>query len=284
MKKLLFGLSLLLSATVMANPDKKALVEDVLDASNVKLSLTAIPNQLAQLPAMLPSLQNETPKAQRAFAQSFAEELHNKFNEADAYNYVVSYFLNHGDEAKLAEVNQWLTSEKGRGITQQEIQKQTGDFSVMQGFMQSFTPESLETERRLILQRFIDAMAMTQRIGDMTQKMVPKLIRNMGAAKGESSAQIEAEIARFNHVLMPQIEAFQEQMKPQMDLQFLASMTYLYADISDADLNAYADFVSSDAGRHYLDLAMESVMNYSMEWLAEVVPGMFNDEEGRAER
>lgn len=252
--------------------EKDVLVNDILEASSIKIALASIPNQMAQLPGMLPPPEGVEAADFQAFLKTFMSEIFTQFNEAEALNAVTDHFVKNGEAEHLSAILQWLTSETGRAITNQEILMQTSDMSGLMQHMQSFKADQLPAERKAILVEYINALDITRTMTDSMTKILPTMIREIGVAMGEDVVVLENKIKQISTIMEQQMAAQMQKMEQQMQQQMLASLSYFYKDFSDADLKAYSGFVNSPAGQHYLRLTMDSTMEYAMEWVAELLP------------
>lgn len=259
-------ITLLLAFNASAQNTKDILVDDIIQQSTIKIAVQGIPQQLAQIPQMLPV----DPENQSAFVEDFMIEISNNFNEAEALNSIRQYFIDNGDEQKLEQIKTWLTSPMGRRITQAELlAQQQVDFVAMQTFMQSYKPEGDDKERHQQFKKLFDTLNLTDKVFALMETLVPKMF----AVMTESSDTLKAlDADQLNQAFQQQLGGMKQNLGAVMEPQMIAAMAYQYRDLSATELNAYTEFMKTEAGEHFLDLSLYSGIDYTTEWMLEFMP------------
>ncbi|TDF36479.1 hypothetical protein EYS14_17285 [Alteromonadaceae bacterium M269] len=265
------SLLLLLSFTTYAQDKNAALVDDIMEQSSIKISIQSIPQQLAQIPQMLPISEEDKPE----FLEKFMGEIAANYNEADAFNHIRNYFIENGDAEKLKGVQEWLVSPMGRRITQAElISQQQLDFAKLQAFMQSYKPAGDDDPRHQQLVQLVDTLDLGNRIFALFETLVPKMfdvmLENSPALKELNAAGTE----NFSENFKQQLGAMKGGFDAAMSSQMIASMAFQFRDLSNEELAAYAAFMKTEAGQHFLDLSLHSGIEYTTEWMLNTLPNV----------
>lgn len=274
-----FSLLILLFSFCSHALEKPELVNAVLDESSIKMSLNGIPSQLAQLPAALQAVSVPEGAKKEQFLQfmaQFSQNVSSQFNEAEAYNYIKQYFVEHGDKEKLQTTLTWLQSPVGRTITNNEIQMQSGGLVQMQEFMASFSPENVPAERQAIFEELIAATDIAQMMTGTLKELMPTMMKSIGQMLGQDAQVIDERTSIFMAGFDQQMATVQAAMGEQIKQQMFAAFAYQFKDISNEDLRLYKDYFVSDAGQHFLELTFESSADYSLTWLVELLPSIEN--------
>jgi hypothetical protein len=257
--------------------EKPELVQAVLDQSSLKTSLNSIPSQLAQLPAALQALEAPEEAKKEQFLQfmaQFSQNIASQFNEAEAYDFITQYFIEHGDKQKLETTLEWLQSPVGRTITNNEIQMQLGGLAEMQAFMASFSPSTVPAERKVLFNELIEATDIAQMMAGTLKELMPTMMKSIGEMLGQDAEVIEQKTSTFMSGFDQQMASMQAAMGEQIKQQMFAAFAYQFKDISTDDLRLYKDYFVSDAGQHFLALTFESSADYSLTWLVELLPSI----------
>lgn len=257
--------------------EKPELVQAVLEQSSIKTSLNSIPNQLSQLPAALQAIDapEEAKKEQfMQFIAEFSQNVASQFNEAEAYNYITQYFIEHGDKQKLEATLKWLQSPVGRTITNNEIQMQLDGMAEMQAFMASFSPSAVPAERKVLFDELIEATDIAQIMAGTLKELMPTMMKSIGVMLGQDAEVIEQKTSTFMLGFDQQMASMQAAMGEQIKQQMFAAFAYQFKDISTDDLRLYKEYFVSDAGQHFLALTFESSADYSLSWLVELLPSI----------
>ena len=270
MKKVLIPLILLFVSTSHAAQDKAALVDAVLKQSSIEISIMNMPAQLSQMPAMLPIDSQQ----KQVFMDDVVNTILRDFNEVEVLNSVKQYFVQHGDTEKLNATLAWLSSPEGREITQVEILAQQVDPLAMQQYIMAFTPEALGEHKFAIYSDMVKASEMSEMMFKMMEKFMPAMMKGIVELDKASGQNRITDASEFEQNFRNQITLMRDQLGPMLEMQMVASFSYMFRDASDSSLVAYNQFLSSDAGKHYLNLSIDSVMEYGVDWMEDVMTGL----------
>jgi hypothetical protein len=259
--------TLVFTAFSIAEENKAALVDEIIHQSSIKIAVQSIPQQLAQIPQMLPVSEEDKPK----FLENFMGEIASNYNEADALNAIRNYFIENGDVEKLKEVQQWLTSPMGRRITQAELLNQQLDIAKFQAFLQAYKPSNDSKRRQEELVQLNEVLDFGNRIFALFETLVPKMFNAMS----EASPTLEQENAEdFSSNFKQQLGVMREGFREAMSSQMIASMAYQFRDVSDEELSAYVKYMRTEAGQHFLDLSLYSGVEYTTDWMLNTLPNV----------
>lgn len=270
MKKVLIPLILLFVSTSHAAQDKAALVDAVLKQSSIEISIMNMPAQLSQMPAMLPIDSQQ----KQVFMDDVVSTILRDFNEVEVLNSVKQYFVQHGDTEKLNATLAWLSSPEGREITQVEILAQQVDPLAMQQYIMAFTPEALGEHKFAIYSDMVKASEMSEMMFKMMEKFMPAMMKGVVELDKATGQNRITDASEFEQNFRNQITLMRDQLGPMLEMQMVASFSYMFRDASDSSLVAYNQFLSSDAGKHYLNLSIDSVMEYGVDWMEDVMTGL----------
>lgn len=270
MKKILLLLILFFVSTSYAEQDKAALVDAVLKQSSIEISIMNMPAQLSQMPAMLPI----DPQQKQVFMDDVVNTILRDFNEVEVLNSVKQYFVQHGETEKLNAALAWLSSPEGREITQVEILAQQVDPLAMQQYIMAFTPEALGEHKFAIYSDMVKASEMSEMMFKMMEKFMPAMMKGIVELDKASGQNRITDASEFEQNFRNQITLMRDQLGPMLEMQMVASFSYMFRDASDSSLVAYNQFLSSDAGKHYLNLSIDSVMEYGVDWMEDVMTGL----------
>jgi hypothetical protein len=57
-----------------------------------------------------------------------------------------------------------------------------------------------------------------------------------------------------------------------MNSQMVSAMAFQLQELSVSELSAYTDYMISGAGKHYVDLTLQSGIEYSTNWILDALP------------
>lgn len=154
--------------------------------------------------------------------------------------------------ARVATVRRWLDSPLGRSITKlEEAASAAGADSqaaVQEGLRQL---ESMPAERR---ERLADLLVATRSAEALVQVTL-----NTALAAARGAASVLPGPAPSLADLGEALEAQRPQMLEGFRALMLVSFATTYATLTPAQLREYTEFMQSDAGRHFNDVAIEAL-------------------------
>jgi hypothetical protein len=159
----------------------------------------------------------------------------------------------------LDAVMKWLSSERGRRITQLEETASTLEAQAkLATFAATLQASPPRPERVALIQRLDAATRSTDLATDVALRIAAAVARGLLAAQPISTPT-------------PDLDAILEAQRPQMraGMQSSVLVTYLftYRELSDADLGAYVAFMESGPGQWYND-ATSSAFVASLDYAA----------------
>ena len=257
----------------MSAQAKQALVDEILTTSSIKVSIDSLPSQLSQFPAMLPV----EGKSKAALSESYLNELSVSFNEAYALNYIRAFLIEHGNEDFLRQTLYWLNSEVGQAVTQVELLANSSDPLAMQYYVNKFDETTCDQQRLKLLSNIINQSEVSDRMFNMLERMMDPMLPAI-AQDYDPNSQSQQTLQEFKQKFRHQMQMMQGQVKPILLRRMLAAYAYTYRDLSFSDLQSYSEFVSTPAGKHYVTLANEAIINVSVDWVIQAIPNIVNNE------
>ena len=248
---------------------KYDLVAKILTTSSVQISIDDLPGQLSQFPFLIPVEGRDKER----LANAFLNELSMGFNEAEALTNLQTYMLQYGNISLLQKTLEWLNSTSGQAVTQAELLSTAGDDDFMRDFIVNFQPSKLEPTRLKLLSSVVERLATTELLFNMLDRMMPVMLNAMvgNEPKLASSAQKMSEFkAKFNL----RMAKMRQHLEPMLSQHMLAVHAYIYRGLSDTDLTSFAEFATSEAGIHYIDLINEGYIRVSVNWITQALPNI----------
>lgn len=270
MKKVLIPLILFFVSTANATQDKAALVDAVLKQSSIEISIMNMPAQLSQLPAMMPMEAQQ----KQVLMDDVVATIMNDFNEVEVFNAVKQHFVQQGDSDKLRLVLNWLNSPEGREITQVEILAQQIDPLAMQQYIMAFTPEALGRRKMALFSDLVAASEMNEMMFKMMEKFMPAMMKGVVEIDKALGQNRISDPVEFERTFRKQITMMRDQLGPMLEMQMVATFSYMFRDASDPSLEAYSQFLASEAGQHYMALSVDSILEYGVDWMEHMLTGM----------
>jgi hypothetical protein len=225
-----------------------ATADEVLELSGVKSQLAATPARMAG---------EFKPRGGRLNAEDTAaleQILARHFDAERLYNQVRTEFKRRADARKLVDVAEWLRSPLGQKITALEVAAGLETDAARRAV--TFAPGGRggPSAARVGLVERID---WTAGITDGSLESMLAVARAMAMAINRALApderQTSAQIER-------QMQQLRGQARARLAQSTLAFMLYQYRSLDDDELQQYADFLASDAGRWYT-ATMSKAMN-----------------------
>jgi hypothetical protein len=269
MLRLMLGLALLLvSLNIQAsNTSKQELVSSIINLSSIKISVNSIPSQLSQIPAMLPVDEQDKSKVMEVFMT----ELSMGFNEYEALKTIENYLVEQGNVEHFEKVVAWLKSANGKLVTQTELLGLSVNPVDVNNYIMSFNPASYDQTRLKTLEQIVKDAELEDMMFSMIEKLVPPMVESLQGTAFMQDLPMEQQ-AQFEEEFNNQLTQMRQSMGPMIVQQMVAAYAYTYRDLSQADLQTYAEFISSDAGKHYYKVATEASIAFCVDWLSDVMP------------
>jgi hypothetical protein len=222
--------------------------DDVLELSGVRPQLATAPARLA----------NEfKPRGARLNAEDTAalEQILARHFDADRlYAQVRAEFTRRADTRKLADVAEWLRSPLGQKITALEVAATLETDAARRA--SAFTPGGRggpSPVRVALVERIDWTAGITDGSLESMLAVARAMALAMNRARPPDERQTSAQIER-------QIQELRGQTRARLAQSTVALMLYEYRSLDDDELQQYADFLGSDAGRWYTS-TMSKAMN-----------------------
>jgi len=264
-KRILIGV-LLSCALLVAHADSPstAQVSRFIKTSNIEDAVQTIPQLIQQQAA-----RSRTTAYDQAKVDAITNAMLSSFDPNRALNNAKKYVLANTDKAFFVEWEKWLSSPTASLI-------RTGDLKALRGLTNGDLEAYVETlsvtpptQARVDLIRQIDLN------GHITDRTIQLLL---DTAKAVSSAWAKGGGADLD--TMRKIEMgfrVEEPMLYQMmSRQFLMQSLYAYQGLTDAQLAEYVSFLSTDTGKRYVSVSMDTVSRLVTEVTLGVKPSPLN--------
>jgi predicted flap endonuclease-1-like 5' DNA nuclease len=213
--------------------------DEVLELSGVKPQLALVPMKMAG--EFRPRQGQLTPQDAAALEQILARN----FDPDRLYTALRADFRRRGDARKLNEVGEWLRSPLGRKITALEVA--AGLEADAGQRMVTFAPggKNGPPPARVAMMERIDWIAgVTDSALDSILVVARAMAGAVNTALPPDQRQPTAQIER-------QIQHVRGQARAKVAQGTLMFMLYQYRSLEDDELQQYADFLATDAGRWY---------------------------------
>jgi hypothetical protein len=225
-----------------------ATADEVLELSGVKPQLVTAPVKLA------PEFKPRRSRLNAEDAATLEQILTRHFAPDRLFTQIRGEFRRRAEAKKLADVAEWLRSPLGRKITELEVTAGLEADAAQR--MIAFAPggRSGPPPARVALIERIDWIA---GVTDGTLESMLAVARAMAMAVNRAlppdERQTSAQIER-------QIQQLRGQARAKLAQSTIMFMLYEYRPLEDDELQQYADFLASDAGRWY-SATMSKAMN-----------------------
>ncbi len=158
-------------------------------------------------------------------------------------------------EQELLSVLEWLNSPLGKKITQMEIDIMSSEaYKDMQSQLLSLQEKYRGSERERLFQRFDKATNATE------ASLETAIAVQLTLASAMSASSNNPQMPSYEE-LKQSIESNRFMMRGVIGQQVFANYLYTYQKLTDDELEAYINFVSTPAGNHYSLVVNEAVKN-----------------------
>jgi hypothetical protein len=236
-----------------------ATADEVLEMSGVKPQLAVAPVKIAAEFKPRRSLNAEDAAAlEQILARNFAADR--------LYDQIRSEFKRRADSKKLPEVALWLRSPLGQKVTAVEVAAGVETDAAQR--MIAFAPGGRggPSAARVALMERIDWTAgVTDGALESTLAVARAMAMAINRALPPDERQTTAQVER-------QIQQLRGQSRAKLAQATVTYMLYQYRSLEDDELQQYADFLASDAGRWYT-ATMSKAMNRTVATAAQRAAG-----------
>lgn len=158
-------------------------------------------------------------------------------------------------EQELLNVLEWLSSPLGKKVSQMEVDIMSSDaYKDMQSQLLSLQEKYRGSERERLFQRFDKATNATE------ASLETAIAVQLTLASAMSASSNNPQMPSYEE-LKQSIESNRFMMRGVIGQQVFANYLYTYQKLTDDELEAYVNFVSSPAGNHYSLVVNEAVKN-----------------------
>ncbi|WP_440877603.1 hypothetical protein [Thalassotalea sp. PLHSN55] len=247
-------LSVLSFSSIAAAQVSDAQVYQLLDKSGATKTIEGLPMQMQAMGQQI-ALTAKNPAEHQKFMETFLSSL----NTDVMLQNMVGYVKKNASEADIAPILTWLDSDLAKRMISAELQASDPQFQQnLMGFMGQLQANPPSPERTQTIINYVQSSA----IVDQSMKVVMAMVTNMFDALKASKPE-NAEIAAQ---LDAQVDQMASMMKPALEQQMTLTSYYIYRDMSNEDINQYAEFFTQDVGKKYLDILMGAVGEGLNEW------------------
>jgi|GEM_PF-972018 len=256
---LLAVFSLLISGLLQAKEVKQANLDDIrtyMELSGFTAALNAVPQQINAMGQQM-QLTAKNPEASTQVVSTLLNSW-----QSDAIVSEVAHYIQQELTAKqLSQLLDWLATDLSKRIKFAEEQANRAsfqqDFLHFSADIQSNPPaaDSIEAVRQLV--------ESTKMVENMS-KMVSQIAHKVAFAMLET--QPEAVQAAKTQEINQQLANMETMIRPGLEQQMMMVSLYLYRDISNQDLAAYARFYQTELGQLELEVLSGAMVNSMSAW------------------
>lgn len=256
LSKLYFVLFLcitLFSNNAFSNSINNEDIYSYLDLSGTKTALNGIPEQMFAMGQQMQLTAKNPEESNRVM-----EVLANSWQVDDMERIVFEHVKQNFTAVELKNLLVWLQSDLSRRIKQAEEKSSEPNFN--QEFMQYMAKVQTNPpspERIQAVRNFIESTQMVDHTVDMVVGIAKGITKNVQVTDSETitDEQIDNQ--------MQQMEAM---MKPQLEQQLILVSYFLYEDLTNEDINSYADFYQKPLGQKELKVMSGAVVKALGSW------------------
>lgn len=236
-------------ANTISNDD----IYSYLDLSGTKTALDGIPNQMQAMSQQM-QLTAKNPEESGRVMDVLASAWDVDNMESIVFEHIKTSFTSQ----EMKSLLDWLQSDLSRRIKQAEEKSSEPNFN--QEFMQYMAKIQTNpptAERVQAVRHFIESTQMIEHTTDMV----------VGIAKGiTKNVQVTETEALTDEQLENQMNQMEAMMKPQLEQQLILVSYFIYEDLSNDDINRYADFYKKPLGQKELTVISGAVVKALGSW------------------
>ena len=254
--KLYFALFLcmtFLSQNAFSNNINNEDIYSYLDLSGTKTALDGIPEQMFAMGQQMQLTAKNPEESNRVM-----EVLANSWQVDDMERIVFEHVTQNFTAVELKNLLVWLQSDLSRRIKQSEEKPSEPNFN--QEFMQYMAKVQTNPpspERIQAVRNFIESTQMVDHTVDMVVGIAKGITKNVQVTEAEALTDEQFESQ------MQQMEAM---MKPQLEQQLILVSYFIYENLTNEDINRYADFYQKPLGQKELKVMSGAVVKALGSW------------------
>lgn len=254
--KLYFALFLcmtFLSQNAFSNNINNEDIYSYLDLSGTKTALDGIPEQMFAMGQQMQLTAKNPEESNRVM-----EVLANSWQVDDMERIVFEHVKQNFTAVELKNLLVWLQSDLSRRIKQAEEKSSEPNFN--QEFMQYMAKVQTNPpspERIQAVRNFIESTQMVDHTVDMVVGIAKGITKNVQVTEAEALTDEQFESQ------MQQMEAM---MKPQLEQQLILVSYFIYENLTNEDINRYADFYQKPLGQKELKVMSGAVVKALGSW------------------
>ncbi|MDG1752669.1 MAG: hypothetical protein P8I03_13565 [Thalassotalea sp.] len=238
-------------ANTISNDD----IYSYFDLSGTKTALNGIPEQMAAMGQQM-QLTAKNPDESRRVMEVLASSWQVDNMEEIVFDHIQTNLTNKEMQSLLV----WLKSDLSRRIKQAEEKSSEPNFN--QEFMQymaKIQTNPPSADRIQAVRGFIESTQMVEHTIDMV----------IGIAKGiTKNVPVTGTEALTDEQVDNQMQQMEAMMKPQLEQQLILVSYFLYEDLTNDDINRYADFYKKPLGQKELTVISGAVVKALGNWSA----------------
>lgn len=243
--------TLLLVVTTFAqataiNAVKNKEVTQYLDLSGIELMLQNIPMQIQGMGQQM-KLTAKDPE----HAEATMNILVDAWDENQVKESIKGKIKNGFSVKEMKALLTWLNTDLARNVKIAEQKSASANFN--QEFMQYMakiqsTPPT--AERVKTIRNFVDSTNMIEHAFDMVMSISKGMVKSMHLADGKTISDEE---------INQQMQKMESMLKPQLAQQMIYVSYYMYEELSDEDISAYAKFYDKPLGQKELKVVYQAI-------------------------
>ena len=261
----------------ISGPDEQ-IVDELIDLSGLKQQIPRLPNEyMALFDQVLTGLERRHPmprNVRRDLRQSFVDALSSERFEPQIRSRLLNTI---SQDTSIATLN-WLRSDLGKKITAAEVNVGSSDRSVqLATFMLRLQLERPTPERLQLVRRIEEITQGSELATEAWEAIIGAIARALeGGFRGKSLDRKE----KLEEAMAP----IRGSVKGMFQQAQLFETLFTYQSLTDDELNQYAEFLETPAGRDVTRNINSAVQGVAIEAIQNIRPVQFNDRRAPGER
>lgn len=243
------------------NPTRQNIVKKIIEASGMEAMIESFPDQiLAQHIHRTPFAKD--PETERRVTNILLES----YDEGKAQKILFESVNKNASQQELKAIGGWLQSPLGKRFTSAESNASNPKSGKdLLAYIKKTQINPPPQERLLLIKRFENSARQTEaavKIVELITRGMLSGINEFYSAEGKHSAEdINKQIHEMN-IALP------KELRPNM---ILVSQ-YTYREFNNADIEKYIDFLESDVGQKYIDIAITGYSEVLSDFFKSAIP------------
>lgn len=243
------------------NPTQQNLVKKIIEASGMETMIESFPDQIVAQHMHRMSI-TKHPEIEQKVTNIILES----YDKEKEKQILVDSVTKNASRQELKAIEDWLQSPLGRKFTSAESKaSDPKSGKALLAYIDKIQNDPPPQERVLLIKRFEKSARQTEaavKIVELITRGILSDLNEFYAAEGTNSAEdINKQIHEMN-ISLP------KSIRPNM---ILVSQ-YTYREFTNAEIEKYIDFLESDTGRKYIDIAITGYSDVLSDFLKSAIP------------